>query len=332
MYEDSDAAQLSPSPSSPSMFLPTFEPLDDTPMLTARQLSAAASQPDAPLLESPLEDMIIGETELMTLTDGVAVDALPDPSNLPPDGSSVHWDGEGPPPDIIVIGRRDVQPSAPELGRMLAWTNYSAMVDMGIIGIDGVITPTRTFGSPPVVGIDPDVDPGNLAEVQAQQTEMMNEVVRLTAKIDSLPDTAVVFLADGSHIDALDLKELWADIDFVVTDQGFGPGRGGAYDAETNISTFTYSTVSGWDDSDQNGLAFIILHEVVHSSRAGIAMDAAMKGEYHGDWDFYYLDPHFEKNEEFANDGALEIAEDLGIAPRGGYVPTYGYEYGDMTQ
>ena len=51
-----------------------------------------------------------------------------------------------------------------------------------------------------------------------------------------------------------------------------------------------------------------------------------------GNPDLYAGSSFFEENEEFANWGARALSDLLGRDLPTGFVPTFGYEYGDLTR
>lgn len=179
-------------------------------------------------------------------------------------------------------------------------------------------------------------NPANFAKLQQAAVEMQNEVNAITAKIDALSDGARIQMPDGSEISGKDLKELWSNIDFQITDRTtFGTDRGGAYDRATGIATFNVDTVMGWD-AWTGGLAFILLHEVAHSSAMGAAVDLQMWTSHLANGgtasNYNASSPYFQENEEFSNIFALQLTGTLGLALAPTFEPTNGYEYGDLTR
>ena len=169
------------------------------------------------------------------------------------------------------------------------------------------------------------------AEEQAmlnEATKLATKIAELDPKIDALADDARVVLKDGSVISGAALKAWWAGLDFTVTDRSFGPGRTGAY--ENGMATINYESVKGWSQSDPQGLSTLILHELIHHSPNGQALNGRLANEYYNNNKTYTgfdKSIQFDSIEEFSNWGAREIGRALGL-PDMKALPTHGYNDG----
>lgn len=322
MYQDIGWVPLEPASTAP--ISPGVETGN---VLTAQELQSTAS---GPLLDNETSILETGDTELAALAPENNL-SPGDPSYMPPIG------GEE---DIIVVTGTRVGSSI--YSYTLHWQNPPEPTeDSGTA--PGVVTSSRKFGNPPDVDCEVH-NPANKDAVHAEANKLMQGIIDLTSVIDTLPDFTNIIMADGSKMTALELKELWATIDFKVTDASPQPGRAGAYDDVTRTATFFLKddsgdlTISGWE-AWPNGLNFIMLHEVIHSSTRGQTVDqtqwdnfkAANPGRGTQWWeDNYPFSVQFEENEEYANVGARNIATETQLTLHDLFDPTNGYEYNIM--
>ncbi len=192
--------------------------------------------------------------------------------------------------------------------------------------------------------VSTDKSPGATAQVQS---DIADAEKRLTAMAADL-DKRIAALAAKTEIKVLgktiltgkDIKELWAKISYVITDKTYGPGYGGSFDYATHTSHIMASTVNGWD-AWPSGLAFITLHELLHSSKEGERVRQKQWTDYLADCrkrkvrddkgEHYYSSPFFSEVEEFCYCGSREIMAALGIPPFTGQFE-HGFEYGDLTK
>jgi len=138
-----------------------------------------------------------------------------------------------------------------------------------------------------------------------------------------------------------DLKKLWSKINFVVTDKVYPPGYGGSFDYDSATSHIRYDTVNGWH-AHPGGLALIVLHELLHSTREGAAVWKKQWKEYRKDCrrrrvkddegKHYWTSPFFSEVEEFCYHGSRELMRALGLPPYAGPNFDHGYDYGNLAK
>lgn len=146
----------------------------------------------------------------------------------------------------------------------------------------------------------------NAPKVQAAAKKMIDQVTRLTPMIDNLPNDAVITFKNNVTMTGAELKDWWRRANFLVTDRtDFGMDRAGA--VVGTLSQFNADAVLGWD-AHPNGLAFIMLHEIVHMTPAARAFDLQMWTAHNGPLSTYNRhSPQFVENEQYANYAAREI-------------------------
>ena len=178
------------------------------------------------------------------------------------------------------------------------------------------------------------------AEIAAAETRLNAMTADLDRRIGALDPKAEIKVLGKTVLTGKDVRELWAKIGYVITDKTYGPGYGGSFDYATHSSHVMASTVNGWD-AWPSGLAFITLHELIHSSKAGEAVRQKQWADYLADCrkrgvkddkgEHYYGSPYFSEVEEFCYCGSREIMAALGIPPFTGQFE-HGFEYGDLTR
>jgi hypothetical protein len=162
----------------------------------------------------------------------------------------------------------------------------------------------------------------------------------LDTRIAALDPKKEIKVLGKTILTGKDIKGLWAKIRYVITDKTFGPGYGGSFDYASSTSHIMHGTVNGWD-AHPNGLAFITLHELLHSSKEGERVrqkqwkdylaDCKRKGVKDDKGVNYYTSPFFSEVEEFCYLGSRELMAALGIPPFTGAFE-HGFEYGDLTK
>jgi hypothetical protein len=189
-----------------------------------------------------------------------------------------------------------------------------------------------------------DKSPAADAQVQA---DIASAEIRLKAMAADL-DKRIVALDSKAQIKVLgktiltgkDIKSLWSKISYVITDKTYGPGYGGSFDYASHTSHIMASTVNGWD-LHPSGLAFITLHELLHSSKEGEKVRQKQWTDYLADCkrrkvkddkgELYYGSAFFSEVEEFCFCGSREILAALGIPAFAGTFE-HGFEYGDLNK
>ena len=141
------------------------------------------------------------------------------------------------------------------------------------------------------------------------------------------------------HIPIKRLKKLWSKIVFIVTDKTYPPGYGGSFDYKSATSHIRYDTVNGWN-AHPGGLALIVLHELLHSTRQGADVWKKQWKDYRADCKkrkapddegkHYTSSPYFSEVEEFCYSGSRELTKALGLQPYQGPDFEHGYDYGDI--
>lgn len=188
----------------------------------------------------------------------------------------------------------------------------------------------------------------NRAAVEEAARSMQSKVNAIDAKVDTLADSAIVTLPNGSSMSGLEFKQYWANLDFKITDKDFGPGRAGAVSG--GVSTINFAQWNGWNIHPGGG-EFIILHEVAHTFVTSIGIEQSMWtsfinrfaadfGKLAGELDDaerlrahndYVRSPEFAENEEWVNVIARNLAAMLGLSALI-VEPTEGYEVGDLSR
>jgi hypothetical protein len=139
------------------------------------------------------------------------------------------------------------------------------------------------------------------------------EIEALDLKFAALPDGQLFTMKNGVVVTGAELKAWWDSLDFRVTDREFSTGSGAVLNGISNIN---WDALGGWSETP-NGLSFIILHELTHSSPLGTRYNAEAFGLHRAfggtreTWDENAF--WFDVNEEFANWGAAIIMMGLGI-------------------
>lgn len=152
-------------------------------------------------------------------------------------------------------------------------------------------------------------DPANAEKVQAAAQKLTDQVAKLTPEIDKLRDDAKITFKNGVTMTGAEIKSWWRKADFLVTDRNnFGTDRGGAVIG--TLSQFHFSTVNGWA-LHENGLSFIMIHEVMHMTQAAKDFDKLMwerhlaAGNDLSNYDG--RSEYFRENERYVNDAAQKV-------------------------
>jgi hypothetical protein len=181
------------------------------------------------------------------------------------------------------------------------------------------------------------VDPANQAKVHYAAYLAQVEIARLTKEIAEVPNDKKFQMADGRTITGAQLKEYWGKLNFGITDETFGPNRGGALLYDEQLATFSADALIGYNAADVNGMAFAMMHEIMHFSDLGRDIDTRMWRQFRDESPgltvdqqlaVFHLSHPFEENEEYVNYGARELTRGMDIPPLPTFEPENGYEYG----
>jgi hypothetical protein len=170
-----------------------------------------------------------------------------------------------------------------------------------------------------------EVTMGNLtrpltAEEQANLTAYQNSVAQADAWVNALPDDAQMTLDNGQVVTGAEVKEAWANTDFVVNDVGTAY-QNGTTRGESNwnngdpVVSMNIDTIGGYN-ANAGGTDYLVLHEVAH-------LTADQRSDYAGLQTDGYIESERTTYERFANDIARGV-----IAYNGGTVmqnPGDGY-------
>ena len=186
----------------------------------------------------------------------------------------------------------------------------------------------------------PTASPQILNDIAAAEVRLKAMAAELDKRIAALNKKAQIKVLGKTILTGKDIKELWARISYVITDKTYGPGYGGSFDYASHTSHIMASTVNGWD-AFPSGLAFITLHELLHSSKEGERVRQKQWTDYLADCrrrkvnddkgEHYYGSAYFSEVEEFCYCGSREIMAALGFPPFTGQFE-HGFEYGDLTK
>jgi hypothetical protein len=177
-------------------------------------------------------------------------------------------------------------------------------------------------------------------DIASAETRLKAMAADLDNRIAALDPKAQIKVLGKTILTGTDIKALWSKISYIITDKTYGPGYGGSFDYASSTSHIMASTVNGWD-LYPSGLAFITLHELLHSSKEGERVRQKQWTDYLADCkkrkvkddkgEHYYGSAYFSEVEEFCYCGSREIMTALGIPPFTGTFE-HGFEYGDLTK
>ena len=108
----------------------------------------------------------------------------------------------------------------------------------------------------------------------------------------------------------------------------------GALDRASGLATLYADSINkaGTDWGDF-GVLWMALHELVHYTPAGTTVDLGLQASWlathNNSFTGWVGSGSFAENEEFANLGTRAILTLMGVEFPDGYVPKWGYEYGD---
>jgi hypothetical protein len=186
----------------------------------------------------------------------------------------------------------------------------------------------------------PGASPQTLSDIAAAETRLKAMAANLDGRIAALDPKTEIKVLGKTILTGKDIKSLWSKISYVVTDKTYGAGYGGSFDYASSTSHIMHGTVNGWD-AHPSGLAFITLHELLHSSKEGERVRQKQWTDYLADCkkrkvkddkgEHYYGSPFFSEVEEFCYCGSREIMAALGIPPFTGTFD-HGFEYGDLSK
>lgn len=201
-----------------------------------------------------------------------------------------------------------------------------------------------TVKSESTLPFDPAVD----AEIKKAETALTSFVAQVGPAFAALDGNKSVVIKSATpqripdvDIRIKDLKKLWSKIVFLVTDKVYPPGYGGSFDYDSATSHIRYDTVNGWN-AHSGGLALIVLHELLHSTKAGAKVWKKQWKDYRADCrrrrvnddqgKHYWTSPFFSEVEEFCYSGSRSLMSALGLPAYQGPAFAHGYEYGDLTK
>jgi hypothetical protein len=177
-------------------------------------------------------------------------------------------------------------------------------------------------------------------DIAAAETRLKAMAATLDARIGALDAKTQIKVLGKTILTGKDIKSLWSKISYVITDKTYGLGYGGSFDYDSSTSHIMHHTVNGWD-AHPGGLAFITLHELLHSSKEGERVRRKQWTDYLADCkrrkvkddkgEHYYGSPYFSEVEEFCYVGSREIMAALGLPPFTGAFE-HGFEYGDLNR
>jgi hypothetical protein len=186
----------------------------------------------------------------------------------------------------------------------------------------------------------PDASPQVEADIASAEARLKAMAADLDHRIAALDSKAEIKVLGKTILTGKEIKALWSKIAYIITDKTYGPGYGGSFDYASHTSNIMASTVNGWD-AHPGGLAFITLHELLHSSKEGERVRQKQWTDYLADCrkrnvkddkgEHYYGSPYFSEVEEFCYCGSREIMAALGIPAFTGTFE-HGFEYGDLTK
>jgi hypothetical protein len=116
------------------------------------------------------------------------------------------------------------------------------------------------------VTIDPSVPPDQLERAHQAELQLQAQMSDLDAKIQSLPDNALVTIGDKSYTGA-EIKDLWADLSVVITWQdNFGPvGSAMNFDGMIRINLSDLEIrLSNYGSATEWGVDDFLIHELSH--------------------------------------------------------------------
>lgn len=178
------------------------------------------------------------------------------------------------------------------------------------------------------------------ADIAAAETRLNAMVAKIDQGVAALDPKTEIKVLGKTILTGKEIKKLWSKISYVITDRTYGPGYGGSFDYDSSTSHIMASTVNGWD-AHPGGLAFITLHELIHSSKEGERVRQKQWTDYLADCkkrkvkddkgEHYYGSPYFSEVEEFCYCGSREIVAALGLPAFKGQFE-HGFEYGDLSK
>jgi hypothetical protein len=178
------------------------------------------------------------------------------------------------------------------------------------------------------------------ADIEAAEVRLQAMAAKIDQRVAGLDPKTEIKVLGKTVLTGKEIKQLWSKISYVITDKTYGPGYGGSFDYATSTSHIMASTVNGWD-LHPGGLAFITLHELLHSSKEGERVRQKQWTDYLADCkkrkvkddkgEHYYGSPYFSEVEEFCYCGSREIVIALGLPVFTGTFE-HGFEYGDLSK
>ncbi|QJQ32215.1 hypothetical protein GV829_06900 [Sphingomonas lacunae] len=233
--------------------------------------------------------------------------------------------------DIVVDGKR------------INWAGKKAKTFYEKAG-KGLVVPSEPSGfGPPVVAAQLS-KADSLEPVRRAAHQLQRSIAQMHGPLMALADDMAIIFTTGARLRGDQIKSLWQHGRFVVNDHIYATSRGGATIASERLSHIRHDTVSGYAKHEPGGLEFIILHEFMHMTEAGIAVFAdefAAYAKASGDQPGKRYDDgsiHFRRTEQFVNAAARELMRAAGLKlplqtksePPDSYskdnMPPYGYE------
>jgi len=251
--------------------------------------------------------------------------------------------------EITVVGERirRVDPS-PGFGGEIT---YSVYTPTGYVPFDPFSTqqidllfqigPPVETPNTPTVRVDPSIpkDSPDYPRALADAMSIQEQIPAADTAINAVADNETVFMARENTMTGAQLKALWYEINYVVTTQTFGAGRGGEVVTDAAGHSTSYvnvMTIEGYQSSGgEYGTNYYLLHELAHTttpvssynqSQFGIYLDRMSNaGTPDPNGEHYYENVEGIEVEKFANNTAQQFANLAGISLWAN--PPYGYTY-----
>lgn len=175
------------------------------------------------------------------------------------------------------------------------------------------------------VTIDPSVPPDQLERAHQAELQLQAQMSELDAKIQSLPDNALVTMGDTTYTGA-QLKDLWADLSVVITwGNNFGPmGSAMNFDGliKINLSDLE-NRIANYGSATEWGVDDFLIHELSHMLPADIEHWRAQRKSYTDsggspDRDIWQQSSYFQSAESYTHSWDRVIGAAIGLP---GYAP-----------
>jgi hypothetical protein len=248
----------------------TLEGFDAAMLIDVRQappLLLPAEPEDGPSLQDALAESVAATAPQLRLDRGATAPGdidLPSLRPLSPDDMLLIAGGRG--SEFTVMGPDPWDPTLPN--------DPDPDGPYGNGGGDGGggETPGGSEGENPGgpfddrVTIDPSMPPEQLERAQQAELQLQAQMSQLDAKIQSLPDNALLTIGDKTYTGA-EIKALWAGVEVVITWEGnYGPmGQAMNFDGIIRINLPALENrIANYGSSTEWGVDDFLIHELSH--------------------------------------------------------------------